>query len=301
MNVQVDEPQSSVDQSGLPQSGSKIITVEPDNTPAILLPLVVLTIFIIFIGWMLYLLISSGFQTSSMNNPVSTDSRTYDMLCPVGQCATNILSGFKRCPEENVAISVDPSKEVCNERYLCTSPITPYAMNSDGSTNYYGVCEPGVICPCLRVNQCPEYIVSMFTASDGNPYNPLTGQRITFPQITGSPPLQYTIGKAFCAAPLAWLPLSTPGCNFISSAQGNSITYDDLLMCMGLVSGCSDGGPSSPCAQGVLALITDDPDAVTQTNIVNGQYGCVQGLPCPCGQLAIYDTTFGGIICRSIS
>lgn len=282
-------------------TGAKLIIVEPDNTPDILLPLVMLTIFIIFIGWMLYLLISSGFQTSSMGTPVSSDNRTYNMMCPINQCATNIFSGFKRCPEENTAIIVDQTKEVCNEKYLCTSTITPYALNSDGSTNYFGICEPNVICPCLRTNQCPEYIVSIFTANDGNPYNQLTGQRITFPQITGTPPLQYTVGKTFCAAPLAWLPLSTPGCNFVSTANGNSMTYNDLITCMGLINNCNGIGPSSPCAQGILALITNNPDNLTQNNIVNAQYGCVQGSPCPCGQLAIYDTNFGGIICRSLS
>jgi hypothetical protein len=289
----MDEPQS------IP-GGSKIITVEPDDTPDVLLPLVVLTIFIIFIGWILYLLISSGFQSSSMATPVSSDEQTYDMLCPVGQCATNIMSGFKRCPEANVAINVDPRQEVCNDRYLCTSTITPYALQSDGSTNFYGVCEPNVICPCLRVNQCPEYVISMFTANDGNPYNPLTGQRISFPQVTGTAPLQYTIGKTFCLAPLAWLPLSSPGCNFVSSAHGNSMTYNDLLDCMGMINGCNNIGPASPCAQGILALVTDDPDSITKINISNAQYGCVQGTPCPCNQIAIYDTNYGGIICRSL-
>ncbi len=280
----------------LDRDGPQKITIEPDNLPDILLPLVILIVIVIFLGVMLYILLNSNFQTTETAHSIALNGQ---LMCPIGQCATNILSGFKRCPTEQIAIPYNPAEEVCNDRYLCNNTITPYALNSDGSTNYFGQCEPNVECSCLRINQCPNYMLSIFTANGGNPYNPLTGQRIMFPQVTGTPPIPYTIGTTFCAAPLAWLPLSNPGCNFVTAANGNSMTYDDLVLCMGLISGCS-GPQLSPCLQGILAAITNDPDSLTQDNIVNAQYGCVRGSPCPCNQIAIFDTNYGDIICRSL-
>jgi hypothetical protein len=257
----------------------------------ILLPLIVLLIFIIFIGWMLYLLIASRFQTTYT-------AASVPFLCPVNQCATNIQSGFKTCPVGNELIPYDPVNEVCNSRYLCTSTITPYALQPDGSTDIYGVCPTNVECPCVRINTCPSYITTIFS-STGNPYQSLTGQRITFPQKSSAPPITYTLGQQFCTIPSAWLPLTNPGCNFISATQGMS--YDNLVTCMGMINGCSGIGPGSPCLQGTLALITNNPDTVTTKNLYTYQYGCVTSTPCECGQLAIFDTDFGNIVCRTLT
>ena len=69
------------------------------NTSDIILPLIVLIVLVVFLGGMLFLLIDSRFQTSSPNDPVSTDTRTQSSIkCAPGQCATNIQSGFKTCP-----------------------------------------------------------------------------------------------------------------------------------------------------------------------------------------------------------
>lgn len=301
-----DEPVSLLDRDQI-----RSITIEPDETADILLPLIVLIVFIAFIGWILYLLISSGFKTTSPGNSVASDKRgTTSIVCAPGQCATDLFSGFKTCPAENISITVNPSKAVCNSRFVCDNPLTPFAVQSDNSTNINGICEPNTECPCIAVSQCPEFIVSVFTTSNGNPYTSFSGQRLVFPQKSSyvstngtpstTPPLQFNNpATTFCAAPLAWLPLSNPGCNFISAANGNSMTYDDLVLCSGAISGCS-GFNSSPCLQGILAAISNNPDNLTQQNITTTQFACVNGTPCPCGTIAIFDTNFGGVICREL-
>lgn len=295
----------------LDRDSPRPIVIEPDDTADIVVPLIVLIIFLAFIGYMLYLLIISGFQTTSPGNPVTSDRRVNtSIVCAPGQCATDLFSGFKTCPAENVSITINPAQEVCNSRFVCDNLLTPYALQSDGSTSISGVCESNTECACLKISQCPQYIVSAFTSSNGNPYQTLAGQRLTFPQIssyvnttgvqTTVPPIQYNNpATTFCQAPLAWLPLSNPGCNFVSAANGNSMTYQDLILCQGSISGCS-GLNGSPCQQGILAIITGNPDNLTQQNINTVQYGCVQGEPCPCGFAAIFDTNFGGVICRQL-
>ena len=285
--------------------------VIPSETPNIILPLIVLIIFIVFLGGMLYLLISSRFQSSGPGDRVSSDNRTQtSIICPAGQCATNLQSGFKTCPVEDVPLAIDPTQSVCNSRFICDNPLTPYALQSDQSTDINGICEPNVECPCLSVAQCADYILSAFTTSNGNPYQALPGQRVTFPQESAyvstngaesdTPPIKITNpALTFCSASLAFLPLSNPGCNFVSAPDGNSMTLEELELCMGLPSGCS-GLFGDPCLQGTLAILSSNPDTVNAQNITTAQYACVRGEPCPCGQIAIFDTNFGGIVCRQL-
>jgi hypothetical protein len=284
-----------------------------EDTEDTVIPLIILIIFIVFLGWMMYLLLSSGFQSTNPDNPVTTDGRTTtngNIRCNPGQCGTNLLTGIKTCPVGDQALSINPAESVCNSRFVCDNPLTPFALQSDGSTNINGVCEPGIECPCLGVSQCATYILSVFTTGNGNPYQNPIGQRLTFPQQTSyvnaggvettTPPIQFqTPSTTFCSVPSSWLPLSGPGCNFIDASTPNSITSDDILICMGMVSGCS-GITASPCLQGTLALITNDPDSIDTTSMLSSQYGCTSGLPCPCGKLAIYDTNFNNIICKSV-
>lgn len=290
---------------------STVTTVTENNISDPIIQIIVIIIFILFFGWMLYLLISSGFKSSytptsaSGTGSVVLDNGTSFIQCSPGQCVTNIFTGAKTCPTEDIAIYANPTQEVCNPRHSCTNPLTPFALLSDGSTNFYGICEPGVECSCLRIPQCAQYILSVFTTSNGNPYQNFNGQRITFPQestyvnnISGlpttNPPIQYNTSTTFCAAPLSWLPLSNPGCNFTT---GSSISYDELLICMGLPNQCN-GSLGNPCLQGTLAFITDNPDTFTQSDINTTQLACVRGEPCPCGFVSLFDTNYGAIVCR---
>lgn len=287
----------------------------PETTSDTLIPLLVLIVIVVFLGWLFVLLLKSGFQVTNAGDPVSTDGRrggTVSITCAPGQCATNIFSGFKTCPVENdVSLVINPVESVCNSRFVCDNPLTPFALQSDSSTSLFGQCEAGVECPCLKYSQCPQYILSAFTASNGNPYANIDGQRITFPQIASFtvngggqsdvPPIQYNNPTTtFCTVPLSWLSFSTPGCNFISLAGGATATFQDLLYCMGQINGCFDLGIGSPCLQGTLAFISDNPDNLTQNDINVTPMGCVPGTGCPCGEVAIYDTSFGGIVCRTL-
>jgi hypothetical protein len=188
--------------------------------------------------------------------------------------------------------------EVCNPRTRCTNILTPYALNSNRGTNFDGVCDDGTTCPCLNTVICPSYILSAFTISDGSAIQPIPGQRITFPQTisSNSGPIHIpSPDTEFCLAPLSWLPLSNPGCGFAESPM----TLDQLKTCMGGQSNC-DGYHSSPCLQGTLSIITNNPDSVTATNYSSQTYGCTTGHPCPCGEVAIYDTNSNTIVCRTI-
>lgn len=290
--------------------------VEDDNTSDIVIPAIILLVFILFLGWMLYLLITSRFKPSPRS--LSSDQAiiaagitgaTNFTTCKPGQCATNLQSGAKTCPSQNISIQINPTSDVCNGRYVCDNPLTPYAVQSDGSSNISGQCEPNTECACIKAQQCPSYILSIFTSSGGNPYQSLSGQRLIFPQestfvsingtTTSNPPIQLSNPTTnFCTAPLSWLPLSTPGCGF-KIANPNSMSYQDLLICTGMVNKCS-GIQGNPCLQGTLALISDNPDTLQQSTINQAQYGCVSGSPCPCGLLPIFDTQYGNIICRSL-
>jgi hypothetical protein len=290
---------------------SKMVKQE-ETTSDILIPLIIVIILIFFVGWMLYLLIESGFKSSSVENPVTSDKRgTFSVTCPPDQCATDIFSGFKTCPQRGSSIVIDPAQSVCNSRTLCDNPLTPFAVQSDGSTNIEGVCEANVACPCLKVSQCPNYVLSAFNSSNGNAYIGLAGQRILFPQTTtfvstnggvsDQPPIQYSDpGTTFCFAPISWLPLSNPGCNFVSTADNGTMTYNDLLVCMGQANGC-DGITGNACLQGTLAIVTPNPDTLSQANIGTAQYACVAGAPCPCGFVTVYDTNYGGVVCRQLN
>lgn len=298
----------------LDRDGPRPIIIEADNSADMILPIILLIVFVIFLIWMLVLLIISGFKTTSTSDPVSSDNRLNDPTigtCPSGQCATNLISGFKVCPiDDGDSISYNPTQEVCNDRFFCNNPLTPFAVQSNGSTDINGTCEEGVECNCLRHSQCPEYILSAFTTRNGNPYVSFNGQRITFPQFSSyvdsngetinTPPLQYDDpSTTFCTAPLSWLPFSNPGCNFVGIDTANNMTYDEVLLCMGLVNGCS-GTVGTPCLNGVLAFITNNPESLNQGNMATTQMGCVRGEACPCGLATIYDTNYGGIICREL-
>ena len=279
-----------------------------ESTEEVVLVLISLIILIVFSGFIIYLLISSGFQTSSQDNRTTLDNRGQTTFqCGISECSVNLQSGFKTCPEPNQSITINPAESVCSSRFVCNNNILPFAVQSNGSTNINGICEPNVECSCLAVSQCPNYILSAFTVSNGNAFQNYSGQRITFPQISNyvsggeisdNPPIRFNNpATTFCNANLSMLPIATPGCNFVDNTK--QMSYNDLVICMGGSKGCS-GLNVNPCLQGTLALITDNIELVNRTNIQNYQYGCVRGEPCNCGNIAIYDTNFGNVICRDL-
>lgn len=258
--------------------------------------LFILVIFLAFGIWMAILLIQQ------FNEGTVTSPRAQILQCEVDQCATNIQSGSKRCPEPGQKILVNPYSEVCNDRYFCNNSLTPFALQGDGSTNNYGICEEGIECPCLTKAQCPNYIVSYFSTQGGNPYTSLPGQRITFPQTFSNnrPIILGDYSTDFCTISSSWLPYSNPGCNFISYTDSIDPTIDDITTCMGGAVGCN-GNYSNPCLQGTLSFLTNNPDSFTADQSIYTPLACVAGDPCPCGQVALFDTNSETIVCRKLN
>lgn len=196
-------------------------------------------------------------------------------LCPAGECATNVFTGSKRCPESfEVPVAASLPLEVCNPRFSCSDPATPYAINSDSSTNANGLCENDplgnpIACRCQRYASCPVYIRSVFSTYAGNPYDSLDTQRVMLRQTTatlgagGELSLPMTItdpANQFCTIPQPWLARAVPGA----------------------------------CLRGTAAYIVPDvenfdPDAAN--------VGCVDGSPCPTGQLAVWDVKIDQLRC----
>lgn len=261
------------------------IYTEEDATPGYIL--VIVTILILVVGW--GLLVYWAISSPRLNPKVVID-------CPLGQCATNLVNGSKRCPEfPQTPVQVDPTIEVCNLPYACQNPLTPYALQADGSTNLDGRCPEGIQCRCLRNPQCADYITSTFVTASGNPYLPLAGQQVTFRQNLTSEGYNNP-ETTFCSVPIYWLNRSTPGCNFATN-----FTYRDIVQCMGLPRSCTVDIKANPCLLGTLAYLPKDGANFGCSDIRTTPVACVQGTSCDCGQIAIWDNQLGQTICRSLN
>lgn len=234
----------------------------------------------------MYLLISSNFSLKKYGNA--------EVLCSENQCATNIETGIRRCAKTPMIIN--PEIEVCNTEYICDNPITPYALLSNGGTDPDGICEEGINCPCVKYNQCPEYISSMFT-SFTTPANYNQSVINNFPQI----PVQQIANPQtqFCSVPFSWLTISNPGCNFVNTYD---YTNEDILKCMNLVvPNCVVETEMNPCVYGTLAFIVDNNTVINKNTLNNILVGCVKAPPCDCGEYNFYNTSAGEMICSSLN
>lgn len=289
------------------------ITTKPDNTWWILLAI---SLIILFIFW-IYL---TYLSLESVPKLISTGQTGVEIICPVNQCATNIYNGEKRCPTSGQTIISDAATEICVTAGLCDNSRNPYAVQSDQSTNINGTCEidpstgQPTTCRCLPRPQCPNYVLAGWETYSGNAFVGLNQQRTSFTQFTASDadanniisnnaPLSYADdGTKFCLAPLTWVARGSPGCPFMTLEGGVDISANEVTVCMGTSQDCTAGFPTSnPCSRGTLAFVTPDSDSFTKNSINLVPLGCVNGDPCPCGQVAVYDTMLGGIVCKTIS
>lgn len=259
-----------------------------------------ISVILILVFWILLIILA----INNLGQTAASDGAQVLVSCPTDQCATNIYSGQKRCPASGGVITADAGFEVCVSRGSCDDPTLPYAVQSDESTNILGVCEDDpltnqpVTCRCLSRPQCPSYVLSGWKTYTGNPYVGLVGQRTSFTQFSSSDPdlngyiktntpLTYDDdGNKFCFASAAWLPISTPGCTFMTSVDADSITA-----CM------NTGGA---CDRGVLAFV-GNADTFTAADIQITPMACVQGTNCRNGQVNIYDLGYGGVVCKTIT
>lgn len=295
----------------LDRDGKRPIIIHDETSSGWILTLLTLTVVIVFVSYFLIIIRRDNFNTKG--KVLGGRKGQNDHYCPVGKCATNLLTGTKRCPiEDDGHVLYDTEKEVCNSKYLCENKLTPYAKMSDESTSSDGVCQcilynkdgtcaKRSICPCLRKAQCPNYVLTTFSAYNGSVYSDIAKQDMTFPQSdishdgSGQFPLVYKEGSTFCLAPPEWLPLATPGCNFV---KYGSMTYDQIVTCMSLPNPDSEIKDSNPCLRGTLAFVSDNPSFMTKESALTTLMGCVKGEPCPTGKVAIFDTQSHTISCK---
>lgn len=94
--------------------------------------------------------------------------------CSEGECAIDLKTGIKRCPQNNnTRIVYNKAFEGCTAKFFCTDEKLPYAIRSSGETDTFGVCEDGVECRCSAQIVCPKFVVSSFNLYNGSSFTGL--------------------------------------------------------------------------------------------------------------------------------
>ncbi len=250
-----------------PDTPKYTVEVAYQNSLTTAVIVIAIIIIFVFIVWLMILVFS--------DTPPATLAP-----CLPDKCATNIISGVKRCPPPGESINYNTDIEVCNSRFVCDSSITPLAQQLDGSTSTTGVCPKNVECRCLTSgsNSIPTYVVSTFTGVNGNPYTSLSNQRLTFTQNL-IPPLSVipNVTTDFFAAPSTWLARSSPGCvqmpaviDFTGTGADNQ--REILKNCFNDI---------NPCLQGSLSYIpSSGAQSITSRDLNSMSFACVRSQPC---------------------
>lgn len=237
---------------------------------------------IVVIVWLWYIVLFASpvppVPLGGTNLDRSIATELHKQLCPLGHCATSLLTGEKRCPAEGKSEKITVGLEVCNSPELCDNPQTPYAVNRDGSTNDEKVCQKGFICPCVTKPTCADYVTRSFVSLSGTPYNSFENQRTYFTQkpiersVNLSGEINNTEANNFCSIPMIWA--NRAGCQNIK-------TREDAEKCLAL----------NPCQSGTLAYVRKPEDwALTPVS-------CVRGKPCPTGKIAYWNMDLGAVSC----
>lgn len=235
-----------------------------------------------------------------------TRNLTSTIFCPPGQCAMDILTGEKICPEGDEQYSYNPVTQICMNPTTCSGSM-PYAIQPDGSTNSLGACSRDPLtgelleCRCSQQSTCADYITTVFQSISGNPFTALEGTRTLFTQSAradygGSVGLNLSNNiqfadpnNTFCQVPITWVFRSNPGC----TNYGSGDIADNAYECIN----------SNPCLIGTLAYISDDSSTFSSSDILSKPVACVSasridGVTDPCtNAYPVYDTRYGGINC----
>lgn len=263
------------------------IVIEEDKSVSWILVIISIIIITIFLIWIIFIVRS---------NPPPVKTVVY---CPLGQCATNIATGVKDCPcEINDVKSIDPKTQVCNPPTTCHNSATPYALQSDGSTNNDGICEANVQCQCLQTPQCGYHITAIFDTKNGDANQGLNSQRVVFVQksistdsngnIRSNPPLQLASPTTqFCSIPEKWLDRVWPPVtnNASSPVTNNASSNNNSIRSLG------------PCILGTMAYLPNNPDNFDVSRLDSTPLGCVQGVSCPPGQVAFWNNNTYRVEC----
>jgi len=239
----------------------------------------------------LWLIVGSNFTLSRRSN-----------LLPCSECAVNINTGIKICSKQGETLLINPAEQVCSSQFLCDNPVLPYAILSDGSTNFSGVCENNIPCSCSNSQKCPSYISSAFITTNGDPYDQPEGQRMAFSQISGNGEIiSFTNSTTFCQIPYSWLPYGI--CPNMTCFEGNDCPLgEQLQQCMTLP--FITNPVVNPCYQGNLAVLSNEDfvPSLTDDYLSTASYGCIiTEFSCPQNSITLYNTNIKNIFCLTKS
>lgn len=156
--------------------------------------------------------------------------------CPENDCAVDLETGVKRCPENGKKnVVFNRAYETCSSRFFCTSDLLPFAVLSSGETDTFGVCEDEVICRCTDKIICPNYVSATINLRYGSNYidrntdlDYYFSQRVAdADNVTGYEGIKIDanrINKEFCQINPSYTDRMTVGCDF-------SNTDNDILGC----------------------------------------------------------------------
>lgn len=204
--------------------------------------------------------------------------------CNQGECATNVSTGQKRCPNDaNSYLLYDLKTEVCNPATSCTSSRTPYAINTDGSFNADGICEKNFTCRCSAKVGCPNFTEVLFTrtSSTGKLYSP----DFYFTQTIRDSDQQFeNILESSCFIQIT----DTSRLNVGSCGAINNI--DDVLECM----------KENPCISGNLTFVPEKGKTfdLNHDSFITSM-ACIAGPQCDDNSFALFDWTIGRTVCKS--
>jgi hypothetical protein len=265
------------------RDGLRPIQVKGDHTSSWVIITISIILFLIFWVFIIYILRSEPPPTQTV------------LQCAPGQCSTNIRTGVKNCPtDSNDTMTIDPSNQVCNSPFTCENSVTPFALQSDGSTNPDGVCQDNVVCKCLTAPQCAYYVTSIFNAQNGNPFQAIAPQRLVFEQSTTSisssnnflnqPPYQLSSSTTqFCAIPNEWLTRTWP------LVVNSNFNPDEPI-----------NTQLGSCLAGVIAYVPENPSNFTSTDLPITPLSCVQGELCVPGTTPVWNNSTYQLDCMTL-
>ncbi len=157
--------------------------------------------------------------------------------CPENECAIDLNTGVKRCPENlNSRVVYNRAYESCTAKYFCTSEELPYAILTSGETDSFGICEADNICRCTDKVVCPKYVTGTINIRNGNNFSSRNKDlSYYFDQtVIGSDKvigydsieiLPSSRNREFCSVNPSYTNRITGGCNFQN-------TNADILGCV---------------------------------------------------------------------
>jgi hypothetical protein len=228
-----------------------------------------IALFLIILVWTAILYRSTNYQAGDVKALLT---------CKAGECPTNRFTGEKRCSKNTVLpLQYDPIYEVCNPPNSCTAFETPYAVQSNGSTNFNGQCDVSG-CSCITELYTPSFVEVLFNAQNGTllSNNPNTQSKLTLTQQPNpyvgegnNVPIQYTDPSSqFWEVSPGYLSYITP--NVCGDLYGDNPTVGNqiTLACIN----------RNPCIVGRMAYLPTDSTAFndfTASNIDTTNLACV--------------------------